>query len=190
MARKVRKGPPAPNSGKVGLGTGRTPWAGYAAVGLACLALGSGGTYFALKPQLAQASASRTLSAQAARDQGNQLEDAGQWAQAITAYQQAISGGLDNPDIRTDLGVACFKANQPKKALEEYAQAQRQSPGHENSLYNQGIAYAALGDTARAVDVWRSYLKRFPQGQHVAGAQQLITQIQAHGSLTSPPSNP
>ena len=188
MARKVRKGPSPPNN--AGAGTGRTPWAGYAAVGLICLSLGAGGTYFALRPQLAQASASRSVAAQAARDQGNQLEDAGQWPQAITAYEQAIAGGLDNPDIRTDLGVAYFKANQPKKALEEYAEAQRQKPDHENSLYNQGIAYATLGDTARALDVWRSYLQRFPQGQHVTGAQQLITQLQAHGPPTSPPTKP
>ena len=156
-------------------------WGGYAGVGLACLALGSGGTYLALRPQLAQASASRTAGAQASRDQGNALEDREQWAGAITAYEQAVAGGLDNPDIRTDLGVAYFKAGQPKKALDEYAEAQRQSPGHENSLYNQGIAYAALGDTARAISVWRSYLQRFPQGQHVAGARQLITQIQVPG---------
>ena len=159
-------------------------------MGMACLALGSGGTFLALKPQLAQASASRSAAAQAARDQGNQLEDAGQWPQAITAYEQAIAGGLNNPDVRTDLGVAYFKAGQPKKALEEYAEAQRQSPGHENSLYNQGIAYAALGDTARAVEVWRLYLQRFPQGQHVTGARQLITQIQTHSLSASPPVRP
>lgn len=185
MARKTRKGSPAPNPGRVG----RPPLAAYAAVGLACLALGSGGTYLALRPALTQASASRAVAAQAARDQGNLLEDQGQWPGAIAAYEQAIAGGLDNPDIRTDLGVAYFKANQPKKALEQYAEAQRQNPGHENSLYNQGIAYAVLGDTARAISVWRAYLQKFPQGQHVAGAQQLIAGIPAHG-LTPAPAKP
>ena len=180
MARKVRKAP-LPYSGRAGVS-----WPVTIGVGIACAAFGSAGTYLVLRPALAQASASRALGAQAARDQGNLLEDQGQWPGAIAAYEQAIAGGLDNPDVRTDLGIAYFKAGQPKKALEQYAEAQRQNPGHENSLYNQGIAYAVLGDTARAISVWRTYLQKFPQGQHVAGAQQLIAGVQAHGLAPAP----
>ena len=161
-------------------------WPITIAVGLVCAALGSGGTYLALRPALAQASSSRDLTAQAARDLGNGYEDHGQWPQAIAAYTQAIAGGLDNPDIRTDLGVAYFKSSQPQKALEQYALAQRQNPQHENSLFNEASAYAVLGDSKRAIAIWQQYLQRFPQGQHVADAKNFITAVQAHEQTPTP----
>ena len=157
-------------------------------MGIACAALGSGGTYLALRPALAHSASSRALSAQAARDLGNAYEDQQQWPQAIAAYTQAIADGLDNPDIRTDLGVAYFRASQPKQALEQYQMAQRQNPQHENSLYNQGSVYAVSGDSARAIALWQDYLKRFPAGQHAAEARTLISRSAGarRGPLTRP----
>ena len=106
------------------------------------------------------------------------------------SYQQAIAGGLDNPDVRTDLGVAYYKSGQLPQALEQYALAQKQDPNHENSLYNEGAVFAELGDMPKALAVWKDYLRRFPQGSHVEGARQLIAQVQAHGLQTSkPPAN-
>ena len=192
MPRKTRwAAAPAPSKGGAALGI-----LTYAAVGIAGAALGSGGTYLALRPALAQAAQSRSViaqapnqasGAQADRLQGNQEEDQGQWAQAIASYQKAIAEGIDNPDIRTDLGVAYFKSSQPQKALEQYALAQRQDPNHENSLYNEGGAYAALGDSSRAIAVWHAYLQKFPSGQHIAGAKKLIAEVQAHGLTPAVP---
>ena len=177
MAQKTRRsGPPAPNNRGVGVS-----WPVAAVLALGCTALGSGGTYLALRPARIQAAADLTLSAQAARQQGNNFEDHGQWAEAITAYQQAIASGLDNPDIRTDLGVAYFKSSQPQKALEQYTLAQQQNPAHENSLFNEASAYAVLGDSKRAISLWQEYLQRFPQGQHTADAKNFIATVQAHG---------
>ena len=156
-------------------------WPGYLAIALLCAALGAGGAYLAMRPALTAASQSRSAAAQADREQGNQEEDQGQWAQAIEPYQKAIAEGIDNPDIRTDLGAAYFHANQPQKALEQYQIAQRQNPSHENSLYNQAGAYLKLGDSRRAVSVWHAYLQKFPQGQHTADAKKLIAEVKAHG---------
>lgn len=150
-------------------------------MGVVCTMLGSGGTYFALKPALTTAAASRTTAAQTSLSQGNTFEDQQQWPQAISAYKQALAGGLDNPDIRTDLGVAYFRSQQPKLALEQYQAAQRQDPTHENSLYNQGSVYAVTGNSARAISLWQEYLKRFPSGIHASEARTLITEVQAHG---------
>ncbi len=189
MPRKTRWAAPAPSKGGAALGI-----LTYAAVGIAGAALGSGGTYLALRPALAQAAQSRSVTApdpasgaQADRLQGDQEEDQGQWAQAIASYQKAIAEGIDNPDIRTDLGVAYFKSSQPQKALEQYALAQRKDPNHENSLYNEGGAYAALGDSSRAIAVWHTYLQKFPAGQHIAGAKKLIAEVQAHGLTPAVP---
>ncbi len=151
--------------------------------GFLCAALGAGGTYLALRPALAQATQSRTQVAEADRLQGDQEEDQGQWTQAVTSYQKAISEGIDNPDIRTDLGVAYFNSKQPQKALEQYVAAQRQNPNHANSLFNEASAYAVLGNPKQAISIWHTYLQKFPSGQHVADAKNFIAQVQAH-SLT------
>ena len=180
MARKTRRMAPR-SPATVDGGGSRAFWPVTVAVGLACAALGSGGTYLALRPALAQAASNRSVTAQASRDLGNGYEDHGEWPQAIAAYTQAIAGGLDDPDIRTDLGVAYFKSSQPKKALEQYVIAQHQNPQHENSLFNEASAYAVLGDSARAVAIWRLYLQKFPQGQHVADAKNFIVTVRAHG---------
>lgn len=183
MARKTRRALPGPAPTVRPLGH----WGGYLAVGLLCLALGIGGTYLALRPTLALAAQTRTQSAQSARDQGNTAEDAGHWAEAITLYNQAIAGGIDNADLRTDLGVAYFKSGQPQKALEQYALARTLDPHHENSLFNQAAAYANLGDSNRAIALWNEYIKEFPQGQHVSDARMLITQIKNHPSTPAGP---
>ena len=184
MPRKTRRAaPPASNSGSAraaGL-------LGYVATGVVCAALGGGGTYLVLRPALAQASESRTAVAEADRLQGNTEEDQGQWPQAIASYQKAIAEGIDNPDIRTDLGVAYFKSSQPQKALEQYVAAQRQNPGHENSLFNEASAYAVLGDSRRAISIWHAYLQKFPSGQHVADAKSFIAEVQAHGLTPAAP---
>lgn len=182
MPRKtLRPIPLASNSRGVRVGLWR-----YIVTGLVCAALGSSGTYLALRPALAQASQSRTQVAQADREQGNREEDQGQWSQAVASYQKAIAEGIDNPDIRTDLGVAYFKSSQPQKALEQYVIAQRQDPAHENSLFNEASAYAVLGDSSRAISIWHDYLQKFPSGQHVADARNFIASVQAHGLTPVP----
>jgi tetratricopeptide (TPR) repeat protein len=182
VARKSRRQGPQASS----TAAQKQKWTGYGVVGLLCAALGSGGTYLALKPALSAAASSRTTAADAALTQANSYEDQQQWPLAIIAYKQAIAGGLDNPDIRTDLGVAYFRSQQPKLALEQYLVAQRQNPNHENSLYNQGSVYAVSGDSPRAISLWQDYLKRFPTGIHAAEAKTLITELQAHGVAPTP----
>ncbi len=165
-------------------------WPALLLTGLGCAALGSGGTYLALRPALRQASALRVLSGDAAVTSGNAAFDQKNWAQAAAYYTQAIAAGTENADIRTDLGTAYRNLHQPQKALEQFQIAQREQPGHENSLLNQGIVYAFdLGDKGHAVAIWREYLQKFPQGQHAADAKNFIAQVQAHG-LTPAPSKP
>jgi len=115
--------------------------------------------------------------------QGNWHFDRHEWRAAISSYQQAIAAGMDDADIRTDLGSAYRFAGEPRKALEQYRIAQKQDPHHENSLFNQAGVYAVdLKDPAAGILLWREYLKRFPAGHSVAEATRLIAETQA-GSL-------
>ena len=109
---------------------------------------------------------------------GNYHYDLQQWPQAMAQYRVAIGKGLDNPNVRTDLGNALRFADQPERALEQYQIAQKQNPRHEQSLFNQGGLWAqSLKNPAKGVAAWRAYLRRFPQGASAAQARQFITQF-------------
>lgn len=116
---------------------------------------------------------------QASLTLGNWYYDHEAWPQAVEHYKKTIAQGLDNPDIRTDLGSALRFGGEPLKALEQYRLAQKQNPRHENSLFNQGGLYSDLKQPAKAIALWRDYIKRFPAGQSVAQARQLIAREQS-----------
>jgi len=163
----------------------------YVLVALVAFALGAGVTYLALRPMLTQSNAAKITVGQTALDAGNAAFNAKQWPRAIESYNLALVNGLDDPDIRTDLGTAYRLAGQPQKAISEYVQAQKENPQHQESLFNQAIVYAAdLHDAKQGIALWQEYLRRFPTGQYVSQAKSLITQAQAPGGLAPPPKRP
>lgn len=104
--------------------------------------------------------------------------DRSQWPLAIAQYRVALAKGLDNPNVRTDLGNALRFSDQPQEALKQYEIAQKQDPRHEQSLFNQGGLWAqSLGNPAKGIVAWKAYLKRFPNGQSVPQARQFIAQF-------------
>lgn len=116
---------------------------------------------------------------QAALASGNWYFDHQNWPRAIAEYQNAIKGGIDNPNVRTDLGSSYRFMKQPKQALEQYQIAQKQDPKHETSLFNQGAVYAfSMGQTARGVAIWKETLKQFPNGINAEAARRLIKQAE------------
>ncbi|HVT71691.1 MAG TPA: hypothetical protein VHD61_01035, partial [Lacunisphaera sp.] len=106
--------------------------------------------------------------------------------------EAAIRQGSDDADIRTDLGNSYRFAGRPQDALVQYELAQKMNPNHEFSLFNQGGLYLDdLHQPARAVETWQQYLRRFPNGQNVAAARQLIAQAQGGAAgLSQPPAAP
>jgi tetratricopeptide (TPR) repeat protein len=114
--------------------------------------------------------------ADAAVVHGNNAYDHQQWADAIREYQQAIAGGRDNPDVRTDLGNAYRFSGEPEKALEQYTIAQRQNPQHENSLFNQiGLFMDVMHDPIRAIPICEEFIRRFPNSEKVAHAKENLS---------------
>ena len=117
--------------------------------------------------------------AQTALTLGNWYYDHQAWPQAEKFYRSAISQGIDNSNVRTDLGSALRFSGDGKGAIEQYQRAQQEDPKHENSLFNQGGVYASeLNQPAKAIEVWRKYLRVFPNGQNVDAARQLIREAQ------------
>ncbi len=123
---------------------------------------------------------------QAALMLGNWYYDHKVWSRAIENYQSALKAGLDNADVRTDLGSAYRFNGDAKKALEQYAIAQKQDPTHENSLFNQGGLYAFdLKQPQKGIELWRKYLQQFPTGQNVEQARQLIEKARTQMKSTA-----
>ena len=199
---------------KTPLATETTPpaqksfWVPFALAGLFGLLAGATGTYLALLPRLG-APAATTMAAtvaddptshlpspeltagqtpaQADRTLGNFYYDHQNWSLALKHYEAAIRQGSDDADIRTDLGNAYRFANRPDDALAQYQLAQKMNPAHEFSLFNQGGLYLEqLMQPQKAIAVWNEYLVRFPQGQNVAAARQLIAQAQGSPGFALP----
>lgn len=117
--------------------------------------------------------------AQADRTLGNFYYDHGNWEMAMRHYESAIRQGIDDADIRTDLGNVYRFAGRPDDALRQYTLAQRMNPNHEFSLFNQGGLFLEnLQQPDKAVEVWQEYLRRFPNGRSAAAARQLLAQVQ------------
>ena len=192
--------PPAPPSGSF--------WGPFVAVGLIGALLGSTITYLALRPGLHSGVTSTTAvvnpdptahlpspeltagqpPAQADRTLGNFYYDHQNWPQAINHYESAIRQGIDDADIRTDLGNAYRFIGRFDDALAQYTRAQQLNPQHEFSLFNQGGLYLEdLKQPAKAIAIWQEYLVRFPTGQNVQVARQLIAQAQGGASGAVPP---
>jgi hypothetical protein len=113
--------------------------------------------------------------AEAALTLGNWNYDRKAWQKAIEDYQRAISLGMDNADVRTDLGNALRFSGEPQKALEQYQTARRENPQHENSLCNMATLYAqVLNDPGNAVTAWREYLRLFPNGAKASAAKEFL----------------
>ena len=114
---------------------------------------------------------------QAALLLGHWHYDRQRWAAAVEQYEAALRLGIDNPDVRTDLGN-CFRfLGQPEKARAQYEQSQRQNPQHENSLFNLAALYAqVLHDNPKARELLNEYLRRFPNSDGAARARQLLAE--------------
>jgi tetratricopeptide (TPR) repeat protein len=134
---------------------------------------------FASTPNTAPPSVSNMSPAEAARTLADWNYDRQNWPHAIDHYQEAIAKGVDNPDVRTDLGN-CFRfIGQPQKALEQYQIAQKQNPMHENSLFNQvGLFAEVLHDNEQALTIAHEFLARFPQSPRAESAGQLIARLE------------
>lgn len=121
-------------------------------------------------------------SPEAALTLGNWYYDHEKWDEAARNYRTAIQGGVDNPDIRTDLGNALRFSDHPRDALQQYQLAQKQDPTHEQSLFNQGALYAvSLKNPRKGIEAWQAYLKRFPDGTSAKQARELLAKFGGKG---------
>lgn len=137
------------------------------------------------RPEQPPPSAETLTLAEAAVAAGNGYFDQKRWPEAAEQYETALRRGIDNPDLRTDLGSAYRFSGDFAKAEENYEVAQRQNPAHQNSLYNLGTLHLeSLHQPQKAAGFFREYLRRFPQGEAGPKVRELLAQ--AEGSTAGP----
>src|SRR4051812_11073881 len=126
--------------------------------------------------------ASRSSAGDGAVLRGNDAYDHQRWADAVREYQNAIAGGEDTPDVRTDLGNAFRFSGEPEKALEQYEIARKMDPQHENSLFNEvGLFNEVLHDHAAAVPLCEEFMRRFPSSDKLPAVQQQLARARNPG---------
>lgn len=119
---------------------------------------------------------------------GNWYFDHHDWAKATEQYRKAISLGLDNADVRSDLGSALRFNNQPEAAAAEYETAQRENPDHENSLFNLATLYLqSLNQPDRAVILLERFKAKFPRSGAIPRVDELLQE--ARKRTSSPPAS-
>jgi tetratricopeptide (TPR) repeat protein len=121
---------------------------------------------------------------------GNWYFDHHDWAKATEQYRKALSLGLDNADVRSDLGSALRFNNQPEAAAAEYEIAQQENPGHENSLFNLATLYLqSLNQPERAVALLEQFKTRFPRSGAIPRVDELLQEARKKGSSSPGSSN-
>src|SRR3981081_906313 len=114
---------------------------------------------------------------------GNWYFDHHDWAKATEQYRKALSLGLDNADVRSDLGTAPRYNNQPEAAAAEYEIAQQENPGHENSLFNLATLYLqSLNQPERAIALLEQFRTRFPRSGAIPRVDELLQEAKKRGT--------
>ena len=93
------------------------------------------------------------------RELGNAYFDADMHAQAIAAYNRALSIKPDDTNILNDQGAMYRQTGDFTRALANFEKARQVDPYNLESLYNSGYVLAFdLNQTDKALVLWRRYL--------------------------------
>ncbi|MDR2695889.1 MAG: tetratricopeptide repeat protein [Deltaproteobacteria bacterium] len=102
---------------------------------------------------------------------GNQYFDDHKPREAIRAYERALAIKGDNPDVLTDMGIMYRQLGEFERAAENFTQAGRIHPRHEQSRFNLGVVlFFDLHRKDEARKAWRALLDINPEAKTPDGA--------------------
>ncbi len=91
-------------------------------------------------------------------------------------------------DVSTDLGVSYYYANQPDKALQQFAASLKLDPKHAKTLLNVGIVKAfGKQDLEGASEAWQQAITAAPGSPEAQAAQRALDSLRsAHSGGQKP----
>ncbi len=97
----------------------------------------------------------------AAFEQANKLYEQGQFPAAAAAYENLLRSGRSSAAIYFNLGNACFKSGQVRKAIVNYRLAERMAPRDPAISANLQFARSAVqGNTTRSLRLWQRWSRQ------------------------------
>lgn len=96
---------------------------------------------------------------------GDRHAYAGQFADAVAAYQKALAAGPARASIYHGLGWNFYNLGRYQEADEAFRHALELDPGNANTLLTMGTTQMQLGRTEAAQDYWQKASALDPQGE-------------------------
>jgi len=100
--------------------------------------------------------------ADAARQEGDRLAKAGEYAAAIEAYDQAIKIDPKFAAAYKDRGTAYLRLHQPERAIQDYDQAIQLDPEDAEAYFERGGAHVALREFEAAIRDYDRAIEKKP----------------------------
>lgn len=139
-----------------------------------------GNTYFDWAAQKQQASQTSTATAGA---------DQPLWVAAKDAYRRALAVKSGEAPVMVDYAITAFYTGETNEAIKAAEAVVKANPKFAPAHFNLGLFYKALGQTAKAVTAFETYLKLDPEGQQgdTAFAKSQLEELKGASSPTTTP---
>jgi cytochrome c-type biogenesis protein CcmI len=126
---------------------------------------------------------SRPISSETFRgmlDAAHQALDAGQFQQAIAAYQAVLKRDPKNVEAITHLGVILSVANHTDQALEAFDRALAIDPTYAHAWWDKArVLYEAKQDYQGAIRAWEKFVSLVPSGEERDRVNRMIMEAKA-----------
>lgn len=117
----------------------------------------------ALRPEAGSAAAAPdTGGAEAWFEAGMHAEEAGEYEQAVDAYERAVARGAASAEVDFNLGNALYALGRAADAAASYLRAVDREPGYVEAWNNLGNALIDTGRAGEAIDAYRRALALDP----------------------------
>lgn len=139
-----------------------------------------GNSYFDWAAQKQQASQTSTSAAGA---------DQPLWVAAKDAYRRALAVKTGEAPVMVDYAITAFYTGETNEAIKAAEAVVKTNPEFAPAHFNLGLFYKALGQNAKAITAFQTYLKLDPQGQQgdTAFAQSQLDELKGASSATTTP---
>ncbi len=119
---------------------------------------------------------------------GNDAVEEGNVGQARRLFEEAIRQRPGGPEASTGLGYIALNARDIERAIGYFQPAANR--GFADALLGLGEAYRQSGRRQQALEAYRSYLQRSPNGREANVARRQVSQLEEELGVSTPPPGP